>query len=40
MPNATSATVPSKNFFITLSPFVMRFVEATMSAGAPNLKTL
>ena len=31
IPRAINPTVASKNFFITQSPFVMRFVEATVS---------
>jgi hypothetical protein len=34
IPRASNPTVPNKNFFITQSPFVMRFVERTMPARA------
>ena len=38
IPRATKPTVASKNFFITQSPFVMRFVEATIPFGRSPLE--
>ena len=36
IPRASKPTVPSKNFFITQSPFVTRFVEATIWQECPS----
>jgi hypothetical protein len=36
IPRAINPTVPSKNFFITQSPFVTRFVEATFWQECPS----